>query len=426
MQITTEDRSTLEKALTCVVPAQRVQQVYQEHLNKLIQKAKIPGFRPGKVPVQVIKNKFGQSLQQEVTQALLQQAYQEGTQQAELRVAATLDVKPGVFKENEAFECTMVFEVFPHIELKALDQLQLTKKVASVSDGDVDKILSQMQKQHATWIPVTRAAKEGDQATIDFIGKIDDKPFENGAAQDFKLELGAGQMIPGFESGIVGLATGETKSIESSFPKDYMASTLAGKTATFEITLKQLEEAQLPAMDAEFAKKMGSDSVDKLRENSKEILSKQAEEQTLTLLKQVMFEQLLKLHPFELPSALVAEEQKQLQAADEKRYGNQTAMINSEDYKKEAEKRVATGLILHEVVSKHKIVADPSRVRQKIEQLASRFPNPQEVIAYYYENKKLFTEVELSVLEDAVVNTVTKHTKVTEELVSLSDLTSDE
>lgn len=256
MQVSVETTQGLERRLTISVPAEQIEKAVSDSLKNEAKRARIPGFRPGKVPVSVINKRYGKAIRQEITGEVMQRNFIEAIIAEKLNPAGAPTFVPGE-TDAENFQFVATFEIYPEVELKGLDAIEVEQPTAEVTDADVDAMIETLRKQHATFEAVEREAAEGDKAKIDFVGSIDGEEFEGGKAEDFELQLGSGRMIPGFESGVEGHKAGEAFDIDVTFPEDYHAENLKGKVAKFAITLKEVQAANLPEVNDEFAKLFG-------------------------------------------------------------------------------------------------------------------------------------------------------------------------
>jgi len=341
-----------------------------------------------------------------------------------LQIAGQPHVHPKPLEKNEPFEYVAEFEVYPEIELKDLEGQQLDKLVTEISDADVNKMLEKIQRQQAEWASVDRAAQNGDKLVIDFVGTMNKETFEGGTAKDFSLELGSGQMIKGFEEGIVGAELNKPVTIKVTFPEDYPAENLAGKDAEFEITVTKIEEPKLPAIDDELAKKVGMDGgLEKLKEEVRSGMERELKQAIESRMKMSVLDKLIELNPIEVPSAFLDMEIENLQKVTMQQMASSMGKGNEklpeidlpkEPYMEQAKKRVTLGLLLGEVIKQFKIEVDDSKVRAKIEEIASAYQKPKEVVDWYYSNKQMLSEIEALVVEDAAVEKLLEKAQVTD------------
>lgn len=411
----------LKRKLTVKIPKESVQEAYQKSLEKTAKTAKIKGFRPGKIPLQVVEKQFGKSIRAEVAGDLMQSSFQEAVDEHQIRVAGQPEVNPEELEKGKEFKYEAIFEIYPEIEFKDLDGESINKEVAEVSGEDLNEMLEKLSKQHANWKEANRPAEEGDRLDIDFEGFIDDKPFEGGKAKNFQLELGSKQMIAGFEEGLIGAKPHEEMELKVTFPEQYPVEDLASKPAVFKIKINKIEEPELPELNDEFAKKLGFEDIEALKKQVRNSLEMELEQVIQGKLKTEVLERLLKLNQLSVPDALIDSEVEHLQQMTRQQVAIQQGLreapemeLAREPFLKEAEKRVSLGLLLAEAIQVYQIKIDKDKVRDKINQIAASYKKPEEVVAWYYKNKQLMSEIEASVLEDQVVGKLLEKAKINE------------
>lgn len=434
MQSSVQNLEALKRELTVTVPAVEVQVVYDKRLNEVAKTAKINGFRPGKVPTHIIDQRFGKGILEEIAGNLIQTHFEKAIQENQLRVAGMPSVTKVSIKKNEPFEFTAVFEVYPEIAIQLLSGATIEREQAVITDQDLADMLVKIQKQHAEFEVVERAAQNGDRVMIDFDGSINGEAFQGGAAKQQVLELGSKSMIPGFEEGIVGMSVGETKDVEVTFPSDYHSEDLKGKLAVFKIMLHKIEEPKLPEIDEKLANKMQIDGgVDALKSKVREGMERELKEQLKARLKEQVLDKLLAINSLEVPVALITAETQHLKKMSLQRMANQYHMplekleklnFPDEPYKQQAEKRVRLGLLLAEVIQKYSITPNPEAVKERVKEMASYYQDPAEVEQWYFNNKEALSEVEAAVIEDAAVEKLMSEAIVTEKNLSYSDIVS--
>lgn len=418
----------LDRKLTVTVPSEQVKTAWAGQLNKIKGQAKVPGFRPGKVPLSILEKKYGASIEAEVVSELMRNSFEAAIAEADVEVAGTPQVAPKPLVKGEDFVYEVTFQVYPTIALKELSGETVTRQVAEVTADDVDRMIDKIRHQHATWVEVARAAEEGDQITIDFEGKIDGEPFEGGQADGFSLTLGEGQMIPGFESGLVGAMPGESREVPVTFPEEYGAENLAGKDAVFSITVQTVEAPELPAVDQDLLDQLKvKGDVESFRQQVQEGLEKEVKQVSRNQLKATLFDQLLAQHAVELPTELVDREISALHDGIAQRMGikkeaGKSLDLPREPYLKEAEKRVALGLLLREWIRHFEIKLDPADVRAKVEEIAASYESPEQVVNWYYQQKGMLAEIETLLLEDSVVDRLLETMTVVDESMDCQSL----
>ena len=418
MQVSVETTSNIERRMTIGVPAQEIDQAVQKRLQETARTVRLNGFRPGKVPMSVVKRRFGDSIRQEVVGEAMRDNYIKALQEQDINPAGWPKLEPKTMEEGKDLEFVATFEVLPEIELGDLSKINVEKPVSEVADKDIDNMIDNLRRQQATMKEVKRKSKNKDIVTIDFKGSIDGEEFEGGSAEGHRLTLGSGQMIPGFEKGIVGGKAGEELEIDVTFPEDYHNEDLAGKDAKFAITIHKVEEPQLPELDQEFFKRFGIEAEDEaaFREEVKKNMERELKQAVSNKVKNDVVDGLLETTELEVPAALVDQEIDRLRQDAVQRFGGQVdfQQLPKEIFEEQAKRRVKTGLLFQEVVKKNDLKADDAKVEEKIQEIASTYEQPDEVIAHFSSNPDQKAQVESSVLEDAVVDFVLGAAKVKE------------
>jgi len=428
MQVSVESSEGLERRMKVELPVDQVNEAVEKRLKEIARTAKLDGFRPGKVPLSIVRKRFAADVRNEVFGELVQSSYFQALAQENLQPAGEPVVEP--LEMSEGMGYTATFEVMPEIELQSLADKTITRSVAQVTDADVDEMIEKLRKQRATWSDVEREARDGDQLTINFKGFIDGEAFDGGSADGVPLVLGSNSMIEGFESGLLGAKAGESRTLELQFPDDYRVENLAGKAATFEVEVVKVAEQVLPELDEEFAKAFGVNEggYEGLLKEIRSNMERELEEKIRGLLKDQAMELLLEAHPIEVPKAMVQQEAQALQQqtkANMAQAGQNSQMeLPLSLFEDQARRRVALGLIVGEVVRQNDIQLDEDRLRAKIEQFAQSYEQPQEVIDYYYDenNKQQLGTVANVVLEEQVVDWVLEQAKIEDAEVSFGDV----
>ncbi len=425
MQVSVESTSSIERQMTVQVPAERVAEAVDARLKSLRGRVRINGFRPGKVPLKIVKQQYGASVYQEVLSEVLQSSFEEAVAQEKLQPAGGPSIEPINVKQGEPLEYKATFEVYPEIEIADVSSLEITRYDADIAESDIDKMVENLRKQRRTWEPVERASQEGDEVVIDFKGFIGDEAFDGGEAEDLPVVIGEGRMISDFEGQLVGMSAGDEKEIRVTFPEDYHVKDLAGKEARFEVKMKEVREPRLPEVDDEFLKAFGVEEggVEKLRQDIRENMQRELKAKLKSKVKTQVMDGLLALHKIELPKALVAEEIRRMrQQATANAQGANESMFPDELFEEEAKKRVALGLIIGEIIREKKIELDKDRVEAELDDLASSYEEPEEVKNYYRSNPGQMNMLEAMVLEDQVVDWVLNQAKVSNEKTSFEDI----
>jgi trigger factor len=427
MQVSLERKEGLERTLRVDIPAERIDEAVQERLQRLTKTVRLDGFRPGKVPYRVVRDRFGGQVRQEVLGELIQSTFQEAVSEQELQPAGTPQIDtPDLDPQAGGMSYTATFEVYPEVELAPIDDLEVERPVAEVTEADIDRMIETLQAQRREFEDVERAAAQGDQVVIDFVGRIDGEAFDNGSGQDTPVELGAGQMIEGFEEQLEGIQSGESREVEVTFPEAYQAESLAGRTALFEVTAKAVREPRTPPLDEEFARGFGieSGSVEELRDGLRRNMDRELSQALRSRVKQQVMDALVQRNPIEVPEALVREEIGRLREQMQQRLGGQVSaeQLGDELFDEEARRRVRLGLILSELIRRNGIQADEERVREQVRELASAYEEPQQVEQYYYQNPEMLQGVQAMVVEDQVVDWVLDNARVTERESSFDEI----
>ena len=405
MKISIETTANLGRRLTISVPSETFEDRISARLNDAAKQVRLPGFRAGKVPMKEVRRRYGRSVRTEVAGELMQSSFVEAIGQEKLSPAGApkLDVvkmDPGI-----DFEFTATFEVFPNITLGDFSKVSVKRPEAAIGEPEIDAMIEKLRQQRATMEPVTRAAADGDQAKVDFKGMKDGEPFAGGEGEDVTFVLGQGQMIGDFDSNCVGLAAGESTEFEAVFPDDYQAEELQGQSVTFAVTMKEVSEQKVPELDGEFFKEFGIEDGTEASFRA-EVRSNMARELDTAVQNQVktqVLDELQSLHDVQLPESLITQEigalkQKMMQQLQ--MYGTNQAMPDLDDalFQDEAEKRVAVGLVLNEIINVHQIEADADKVRDRIDTIAQPYADPAQVVNYYYGNAEQLQQIEMAVI----------------------------
>lgn len=422
MQVSLETTSGLERRLTVGVPAEQVENEVENRLKQAARNVSIKGFRKGKVPLSVVKQRFGAGIRQEVVGDVISRSFYAAVQKENVKPAGQPSIQPKQLSAGKDLEYVATFEVYPSVALSDVSAYEINRFKAEVTESDVDNMIEVLRKHQATWSVVERAAADGDQVDINFVGTKDGVEFAGGKADNHKLVLGSKSMIPGFEEGIVGLKAGEQKNIAVTFPEDYQADELKGAAAEFAITVNSVFEAQLPELKKEFFQKFGVEKggEKQFRKEVKANMDRELANALKAKVKVQVMDALIASHSTEIPKALVASEIQVLRNQMLQRFGGQQqnfdvkSLLPDTMFQEEATRRVTLGLIVGEIVKANKLKPDAKRVRSMIEEIASTYQEPKEVIEYYNSNQELLAGVESAVLEDQVVDHILGKAKVTD------------
>ncbi len=425
MQVSVESTSALERRMTIGVPAERVEDEVTKRLQQTARRAKVAGFRPGKVPMSVIRQRFEDSARQEVLGDLIQSSFYEAVVEQKLNPAGAPAVEPKVFEKGKDLEYIATFEVFPEFQVSGFEGIAIERLQAEVGDADVDNMLDILRKQNTRFEAVERAAENGDQLNIDFVGKIDGEAFAGGTAKGTPLVLGSGRMIPGFEEALVGVKAGEERVISPTFPADYQNLDLAGKTAEFTVTVNSVSAPQLPELNDEFFSLFGikEGGLEGFRTEVRKNMERELRQATKSKVKNQVMDGLLAANPVEVPKALIGNEVNRLRVQAVQQFGGNInpEQLPAELFEEQAKRRVVLGLIVAEVVKQFELKPDEARVRELIEEMASAYQEPEQVVAWYYKNDQQLNEVRSVVLEEQVVDTVLQKANVTDKSVSYEE-----
>ena len=425
MQVSVENTSALERRMTIGVPAERIEAEVNKRLQQTAQKAKIPGFRPGKVPMSVIRQRYEADARQEALGNVVQSSFYEAVVEQKLNPAGAPSIEPKVFEKGKDLEYVATFEVFPEFEVTGLDTIAIERLSAEVADADLDKMLDVLRKQNTRFEVTDRAAQNDDQLNIDFVGKVDGEVFAGGSATGTQLVLGSGRMIPGFEEGLVGAKAGEERVLKLTFPADYQNLDLAGKEAEFTVTVNTVSEPKLPELNEEFFAQFGikETGLEGFRAEVRKNMERELRQAIKTKVKNQVMDGLLAANPIEVPKALLENEVNRLRVQAVQQFGGniKPEQLPVELFEEQAKRRVVLGLIVAEVVKQFELKPDDAKVREMIEEMASAYQEPEQVIAWYYKNDQQLNEVRSVVLEEQVVDTVLQKATVTDKSVSYED-----
>ena len=428
MQVELETASGLERRLTITIPSDKIEDEINKRLQDLSKRVRLDGFRPGKVPMKVVKRRYGAGARQEVLGEMMQASFIEAIGQEKLNPAGAPSVEPKAEEEGKDFQFVATFEVYPEIELSDFSAINVERPVAAVSDADVDEMISTLREQSRTFEDVERAAESGDQVTFDYKGTLDGEAFEGGSAENATLELGSGRMIPGFEDGLVGLSAGDEKVLELSFPADYHSKDLAGKAVEFACKLHKVSAPVVPELDDSFFERFGvkEGGLDAFRAEVSKNMDRELRQAVKGKVKNQVMDGLLNSHDIDVPSALVAQEidrmrEQAVQSWGGGQSGFDAKQLPAELFEADAKKRVALGLLVGEVVKQREVKVDDNRVRVMVEEMASAYQEPQHVIDWYYNNEQQLSQVKYVVLEEQVVDTILESAKVSEKACSYQD-----
>jgi trigger factor len=432
MAVTVETLEKLERKMTLTLPVGIVESEVQSRLKKLARTIKMDGFRPGKVPMNVVSQRYGYSVHYEVMNDKVGEAFFNAANEAKLRVAGQPRISESEASPEGEMAFDAVFEVYPDVKIGDLSAAEVEKISAEVTDSAIDKTVDILRKQRRTFSqrPHDAAAQDGDRVTVDFEGKIDGEVFAGGKAEDFQFIIGDGQMLKEFEEATRGMKSGESKTFQLAFPADYHGKDVAGKTADFMVTLKKIEAAHLPEVDGALAKSLGIEdaTVEGLRADIKKNLAREVKARLLARNKQAVMDALVGKAELDLPNASVQAEVNRLMEgarADLKQRGIKDAdkaPMPEDIFRPQAERRVRLGLVVAELVRSNNLQATSEQVKVHIEELAASYEKPADVMRWYYSDNNRLTEVEAIVIENNVTNFVLAQAKVSDKTLSFDEL----
>jgi trigger factor len=427
MQTSLESLGALERRLSISVPRDEIEAEIETRLKKLTRTAKLRGFRPGKVPYKVVAQQYGPQVRQEVLGDTVQKTFSDAVKEQNLRVAGLPRIEPKPVEQDVSlFEYSATFEVYPEIKVGDLGVQTIERPTLELGEAEIDKTIEIMRKQRVHYHDVDRGAVDGDQVTIDFKGTIADEEFAGGNGKDHSFVLGQGRMLKGFENQLLGMRAGEAKTFELRFPEDYHGREVAGKTATFEVTVQRVGAPHVPEVDVEFAKRLGVANGDlaKMREEVGANVAREVKRRINSRVKERVMQALIDTTAVELPNALVHAEAARLhrQASQDMEARGVKGTLPPEFFAKQAERRVHLGLILAELVNVHDLKPKPAQVREIVQEYAQSYEHPDEVIKWYYSAPDRLSEAEALALEDNVVAWVLTQAKVVDKPIAFDEL----
>ena len=430
MQVSVETQG-LERRLTITVPAESIDSAVKSRLQQLAKTQRINGFRPGKVPVTVIKKRYGQAVRQEIAGEVMQRNFYEAITQEKITPAGMPTFEMKTDEDGKDLEYVAAFEVYPEVEVKDVEKIKVEKPKVEIGDKDLKNMMDTLRKQHANYKEVKRKIKKDDKVTLDFVGTVDGEEFDGGKAEDFVLEMDQDKMIPGFEKPIVGAKTGEEVIVDVTFPEDYHAEKLKGKAAQFTVNIKKTEALDLPKVDADFAKLFGIEDgdIDALNTEVRKNMQRELDQTLKASVKEQVIAGLLEKNEIDLPKALVDQEIDALREQAKQRFSQQQGgkvdnmpELPADLFDENARKRVSIGLLLGEVIKTNDIKVDEAKVDALITTAASAYEDPQEVIEYYKTNDELMQQMNNVAMEEQAVELLLEKAKVKEVKKSFDEI----
>lgn len=424
MQVSVETTSGLERRLTVGVPSEQVESAINERLQRTARTIRLDGFRPGKVPFKVVKQRFGEGVRQEVVGELIGNTFYEAVAREALKPAGRPSIEPTSNESGKDLEYVATFEVYPEISLADPAQVSIARPAAEVTEADLDNMIDVLRKQQATWTEVEREAQEGDQVNLDYTGAKDGEAFEGS-----DLVIGSDQMIPSFEDALVGMKAGDEKVAPLTFPEDYHDKELKGAEVEVSLKVNAVKEQTLPELNEDFFRLFGEKATDEaaFRQEVRNNMERELKNAIQYKVKSRILRQYCKLHEVEVPGALLKQE---IDVVKQQMFSQMGGGVNvasnqlqlpDELFSEQATKRVINGLVISEYVSANGVKVDDELVKAKIEEIASTYEKPEEVIQYYYGNEQLLNNLQASVLEEQVVAMLEARAQVTEESVSYEE-----
>lgn len=429
MQLNLETTEGLGRRLLIQIPAEEIDQKIDEKINKLSKTVVVDGFRPGKVPLSVIRARFGSQIRQDVVSEAIQRSFSEAIKKEHLNIAGYPSIQIKVSEDHKPLEYEAIFEVFPSVSLVGLDGVEVEQFTSVLQESDREDVLNRLRKQYMEWHEVERPAQQDDQIEIDCEGKIDGVAFEGGKAENMPLILGSKMMIPGFEEKLLGVKKGERRHLALVFPQDYHQKDYAGKEATFDVLVHKVSVPVYPAMDDEFAKKFGiqEGGMGALRGMIKKNMEREQSNILRHINKMKVMDKLLELNKILLPKSLIESEKEALYRQAMERLKNFSRTKASDHFskdlfQKQAESRAALGILMGEAVKKYQITANPDKVKEMITDMASAYDSPEDIVNWYYSDAERLSQYELAAMEEEAVAKLLMHANIIHKTVSHAEL----
>ena len=424
MDVTVESTGTLERSMRVELPLGPIEQQIDSRLKSVGRTAKIQGFRPGKVPAKVVRRRYGKQVREEVLSEVLQKSYTEAVTQQQLNPAGGPKIKTED-ENGETFTYTAVFEVMPEIALKDLENIKVERPDVSISDEDIDEMMTNLRKQKATWEEVERKSADEDRVVIDFLGTLKGEAFPGGEGKEYPVVLGAGQMLPDFEKGLMGVKVGDETSFKVKFPKDYHAEELAGKKADFEIKVHRVEAQILPELNDEFAESfnVADGGLEAFQKDVRENMEREAKQKVTNDLREQAMNGLLETNPIEIPETLKHQEMHALQKEAMERLGVEDASQAPplDNFAEGAKKRVALGLLLRQVIVDKELTVNDEMLKARVEELCAGYENSEDMVKMYLTNPQVMQQVEPMVIEQQAVNWLIDNGKTKDKKISFKE-----
>lgn len=423
--VTVESTGTLERRMRVELPAERIEKEVESRLKSVGKTAKIKGFRPGKVPAKVVRQRYGTQVRQEVLTDLMGQSYRDAVAQENLNPAAQPRIEPEVSGKGDGFAFVATFEVLPDVTLKDLDKIEVARPEIDITDEDCADMLENLRKQKATWKTVKREAREGDRVVVDFDGRLKGESIEGGSGSEVPVVLGEGQMLPGFEKGLTGVKADEEKSFKVKFPKEYQVEKLANKKVDFTIQVHRVEAEELPPLDDSLAEVYGvkEGGLDKLRADIVENMEREAEQKIRSDVREQAMTGLLEANPIEVPKSLIHEEAHSMQHEAMRQLGieDHAQAPPLDEFREGAEKRVRLSLLIQQLVADNNLELDAARLRERVEQICAGYENSGAMVTNYLANPQVMSRIEPMVMEEQAVEWIIEHGIETKKKISFKE-----
>ena len=431
MKFSFNRKADINQSINIVVHNKEVEEKVAQKLKVVQKDSKLKGFRKGKAPLDVVTSMYGPEIRQEVIFDLATKAFHRQAEEKDLKIVSRPNLIPEKIEEGKDVKFKATFEVYPEISISSLGRLTYTKPICSITDDDLDKTITNLQKRMSKWEASSDPSVDGDQVKINFVGKIDNEEFEGGSANDFPVELGSKSMIEGFEDGLIGLKKGQEKTLQLKFPDDYGKSDLASKPVSFDIEVIEISKAVLPELDEEFFKATGIEAKD-IEDYKKQVLSKLEDDLENILqvkIRQNLYDALVEANEFDVPKAMVDSEISNMKLDTARRMGMDPKdlkedLFPNETFEEEALKRVKIGMLLNVIIEDNEFKADPDKVKQIIEDRAKNYKEPQQVINYFYSDEEQLKNIESISLEEQVVDLLISSAKSTDEELTYEECIS--
>lgn len=424
MQVSVESTGKLERRMRVELPAARIDQEVNSRLKSVGKTAKIKGFRPGKVPAKIVRQRYGQQIRDEVISEIMQKSYTDAVQQENLNPAGGPSIQPEKAEEKDGFAYVATFEVMPEIELKNLDKIKISKPVVSIEDKDLDAMIEKLRKQKASWEEVDRKSEAGDRVIVDFDGSLKGEPIAGGKGTDVPVVLGEGQMLPDFEDALFGVKAGDEKSFKVKFPKDYQAEELQGKKVDFTINVHRVEKQVLPEVDDAFAAmfEVTEGGIEKFKDDVRENMRREADAKVKSDVREQVIDGLIETNAIDIPQTLKHQEMHALQRDAMQRMGIEDAgqAPALENFTEIAEKRVRLGLLVRQLIVEQKLTVDEQKVRARVEEMCAGYENAEDMVNMYMSNPQVVQQIEPMVLEQQAIDWLTENGKVSDNKVSFT------